>query len=135
MGSGMAVGFGIMWMAGCTGMNSTGKAGRTVTLWNGLRKEMLAKGVYERGRKQGEWVEHVNDDRREGAYVDGDRDGRWIHFDAEGNIVFEGAYVAGIPTGEHVSYWPSGIREWIGSYKGGLRDGNWRYFDGAEASA
>jgi antitoxin component YwqK of YwqJK toxin-antitoxin module len=95
-------------------------------LWNGLRKEM-----YERGRKQGEWVEHVNDDRREGAYVDGDRDGRWIHFDSEGNIVFEGAYVAGIPTGEHVSYWPSGIREWIGSYKGGLRDGNWRYFDGA----
>ena len=79
--------------------------------------DVLAKGVYERGRKQGEWVEHVNDDRREGAYVDGDRDGRWIHFDAEGNIVFEGAYVAGIPTGEHVSYWPSGIREWIGSYR------------------
>lgn len=93
--------------------------------------DVLAQGVYERGRKQGDWVEHVNDDRREGAYVDGERDGQWIHFDAEGNVVFEGAYVAGIPTGEHVAYWPSGIREWIGSYKGGLRDGNWRYFDGA----
>ena len=38
--SGMAAGFGITWMAACTAMNSTGKAGRTATLWNGPPKEM-----------------------------------------------------------------------------------------------
>ena len=62
-------------------------------------------------------MEHVNDDRREGAYVDGERDGQWIHLGAEGQVVFEGAFVAGIPTGEHVGYWQTGIREWVGSIR------------------
>jgi len=93
--------------------------------------EVLAIGLYERGQKQGPWVEHVNDDRREGAYVEGERDGQWVHLNSEDQVVFEGAFVAGIPSGEHVGYWPTGIREWVGSYKGGLRDGNWRYFDGS----
>ena len=66
-------------------------------------------------------MEHVNDDRREGAYVEGERDGQWIHLDAEGQVVFEGRSLPD-STGEHVGYWPTGIREWVGSYKGGLRD-------------
>jgi len=93
--------------------------------------DTLAHGLYERGRKQAGWVEHVNDDRRLGSYVDGEMDGRWIHLDSEGQVVFEGAYVAGIPTGKHAGFWPSGVREWTGSYRGGLREGNWRYFDGS----
>lgn len=95
----------------------------------GMAGDTLAMGVYERGRKVGPWVEHVRDDRREGQYLDGDRDGRWVHTDAEGRVRFEGAYVAGIPTGEHVTYWPTGRRSSVGAYRGGLRDGIWRYFD------
>ena len=91
--------------------------------------DTLAVGAYERGNKQGDWIEHVNDDRRVGRYVDGELDGRWTHMDAQGQVVFEGAFVVGIPTGEHVGFWPTGMRERIGSYKGGLRNGNWRYFD------
>ena len=95
----------------------------------GVAGDTLAIGLYERGRKVGPWVEHVRDDRREGEYLDGDRDGRWIHSDTEGRVRFEGAYVAGIPTGEHVTYWPTGRRSSVGAYRGGLRDGIWRYFD------
>ena len=60
--------------------------------------------------------------------MDGERDGLWI-MDAEGQVVFEGAFVAGSHR-EHVGYWPTGIRNgWV--VQGGLRDGNWRYFDGS----
>lgn len=95
----------------------------------GAAGDTLAMGSYERGRKVGPWVEHVRDDRREGVYLDGDLDGRWIHTDGEGRIRFEGAYVAGIPTGEHTTFWPTGRRASVGLYRGGLRDGIWRYFD------
>lgn len=91
--------------------------------------DTLARGVYERGYKQGPWIEHVNDDRREGNYLDGERDGLWRHLDDQGALRFEGAYVAGIPTGQHVTYWPNGTRSSVGSYEGGLPEGNWRYFD------
>jgi antitoxin component YwqK of YwqJK toxin-antitoxin module len=91
--------------------------------------DTLARGEYERGYKQGPWMEHVNDDLREGNYLDGEADGVWQHTDSDGNLRFEGSFVAGIPTGQHVRYWPNGIRSSVGSYEGGLPDGNWRYFD------
>ena len=105
-----------------------GKENGLFTEWS-LVGDTLAVGIYERGKKQGDWIEQVNDDRRVGQYVDGELDGRWVHMDSQGKVVFEGAFVAGIPIGEHVGYWSTGMREWIGSYKGGLRNGNWRYFD------
>ena len=91
--------------------------------------DTLARGLYERGLKQGSWLEHVNDDRRTGQYLDGERDGKWRHVSAEGKVRFEGEYVAGIPTGQHVTFWPNGVRASMGSYEGGLPEGNWRYFD------
>jgi len=91
--------------------------------------DTLAYGVYERGLKQGKWIEHVNDDRRLGAYLDDEREGLWVHLDAEGKVNFEGEFVLGIPSGEHVEFWPNGARAVVGRYKGGLRQGNWRYFD------
>lgn len=91
--------------------------------------DTLAVGRYERGMKQGPWVEHVNDDRRSGVYLDGERDGVWRHDGPDGQVRFEGEYVSGVPTGEHVTYWPSGIRASSGRYEGGLPEGNWRYFD------
>lgn len=91
--------------------------------------DTLAVGYYERGLKQGPWTEHVNDDRRRGRYLDGERDGLWRHEDPDSGLRFEGAYVAGIPTGEHVTYWPNGLKASVGGYEGGLPEGNWRYFD------
>lgn len=91
--------------------------------------DTLAYGMYERGSKQGLWLEHVNDDRRVGAYLEGERDGVWRHFGPEGILRFEGEYVGGIPTGQHMTYWPNGVRASVGSYEGGLPEGNWRYFD------
>jgi len=95
-----------------------------------INGDTLARGIYERGLKQGLWLEHVNDDRREGLYLDGERDGKWRHYSAEEKLRFEGEYVAGIPTGQHVTFWPNGVRASMGSYEGGLPEGNWRYFDG-----
>lgn len=91
--------------------------------------DTLAVGEYERGLKQGPWMEHVNDDRRVGDYLDGERNGVWQHKSSDGNVRFEGAYVAGIPTGQHLTFWSNGVRASSGSYKGGLPVGNWRYFD------
>lgn len=91
--------------------------------------DTLARGDYERGLKQGAWVEHVNDDRKEGKYLDGDQDGLWVHYGPNGVVRFKGAFVAGVPTGEHQWYWFSGMRSVIGDHKGGQREGNWRYFD------
>lgn len=64
-----------------------------------------------------------------GAYLDDEREGLWVHLDAEGKVNFEGEFVLGIPSGEHVEFWPNGARAVVGRYKGGLRQGNWRYFD------
>jgi len=89
----------------------------------------LAIGQYERGLQQGMWLEHVNDDVRKGVYLDGERDGVWIHLDSEGKLSFKGEYVSGIPSGEHVEFWPGGATSVVGGYKGGLKQGNWRYFD------
>ena len=91
--------------------------------------DTLAIGQYERGLQQGMWLEHVNDDVRKGVYLDGERDGVWIHLDSEGKLSFKGEYVSGIPSGEHVEFWPGGARSVVGGYKGGLKQGNWRYFD------
>lgn len=91
--------------------------------------DTLARGEYERGLKQGPWLEHVNDDRREGVYLDGERDGTWRHYYGDGAVRFEGRFLVGIAVGQHVTYWPSGIRASVGDYEGGLQEGNWRYFD------
>ena len=91
--------------------------------------DTLARGTYEAGSRQGAWLEHVNDDRREGMYLDGERDGVWRHFGPEGNLRFKGEYVAGIALGTHETFWPNGVRASTGGYKGGLKEGNWRYFD------
>lgn len=93
------------------------------------RGDTVAIGSYERGLKQGEWFEIVDEDRQRGAYLDGERDGLWRHVEENGNVLFIGAYSAGVPTGEHSTYWPSGIRASVGSHEGGLKNGNWRYFD------
>ena len=91
--------------------------------------DTLARGEYERGYKQGLWKEHVNDDLRQGSYLDGEKDGLWRHSDPDGNLRFEGSFVAGIPVGQHIRYWPNGVRSSVGGYEGGLPEGNWRYFD------
>jgi antitoxin component YwqK of YwqJK toxin-antitoxin module len=91
--------------------------------------DTLARGVYEAGLKSGEWIEHVNDHRRSGAYLDGEFHGEWRWFYADDRLVFKGEFSAGLPIGSHVRYFPTGRKSSEGKYEGGLKSGNWRYFD------
>lgn len=88
---------------------------------------VLLKGEYLEGLRQGHWSYHVNDHREEGAYVDGEKDGPWVHFYENGQIRFEGNYVQGVPDGRH-RYWRiDGNRSVEENYVAGVPDGTWVY--------
>ncbi len=77
-----------------------GKWDGPYTLWRS-KKIARVKGQFAHGKRVGAWVWHDRDGNkeREGRYVDGMRDGRWIEWWAN-TVVFTGHYKAGKPDGE-----------------------------------
>ena len=48
---------------------------------------------------------------RNGDYVDGEKDGPWISYSANGNVASEGSYVQGQKHGFWTLYWPNGNKK------------------------
>jgi len=88
----------------------------------------LVKGRYDFGLKQGPWIVDVNDNREEGEYVDGERNGDWKHTYPDGTAQFEGSYELGIPVGKHIYKDANGSTVRVERYELGQRDGKWLFY-------
>ena len=87
--------------------------------------KVVSKGNYLSGEKEGEWFQDLGDDREEGTYVVGLRNGLWKHYYPSGKLKFEGKFEQGAENGKHSYYYESGQVQEIGSYKFGLKEGDW----------
>ncbi|MEQ8907784.1 MAG: hypothetical protein RIC95_01205 [Vicingaceae bacterium] len=90
---------------------------------------LITKGEFFDGEKEGEWFYELNDHREEGKYRYGERNGQWIHYYPNGDISFEGAYVEGVPEGKHKYYYPNGVLEKVEQYSFGEKDGKWLWYN------
>jgi antitoxin component YwqK of YwqJK toxin-antitoxin module len=92
--------------------------------WDTFEKQIL-RGDYELGRKTGEWIQDVNDHREVGEFMDGEKNGIWIHTFPNGTEQFKGEYTLGQPEGKHVYRLLSGNIQKIERYQGGEKNGKW----------
>lgn len=113
-----------------------GKREGTLTEWKDSAKDtagtlnIITKGEYIDGMKEGKWFYEIQDYREEGNYKNDQRDGYWKSvFVENGQTRFEGSFIEGIPDGKHIYYFYDGkIRE-EGKYVAGNKEGNWTYYD------
>ena len=95
----------------------------------GTEGEILTKGFYINGLRDGEWFYEVGDHVEKGNYVDGERNGTWNYFYDNGKIGFKGNYVNGLEDGKHQYFYDNGKPSWNGKYNLGKKEGNWKRFD------
>ena len=105
----------------------SGKEHGEFTEWSN-KNSILNQGSYQKGLKQGAWVEDVNDHREEGSYVDGLRSEEWNYFDENKTLRYSGNFIFGLPDGKHTYYRESGSVWKIEKYEGGVKHGKWRIY-------
>ncbi len=67
--------------------------------------------------------------RCRGDIVDGQRDGEWRYYFADGTPQAEATFVAGREDGPYRVYRENGMPYYIGQYKDGVRTGTWEVYD------
>ncbi len=92
--------------------------------------EIVTKGVFSDGEKEGFWVSNDGDMRYEGEYKGGNRYGKWKTFyNGNGKQAEEGTYIDGLENGKFVYYYYNGKPKEEGEYLMGNKEGNWRKYD------
>lgn len=94
-----------------------------------INGELITKGEYFDGEKEGPWFYQLNDHKEEGEYRYGYRNGEWIHHHLNGKISFEGNYIDGEPEGKHKYYNEEGILIKEENYRYGEKHGKWKWYD------
>ncbi|RLD61108.1 MAG: hypothetical protein DRI95_14575 [Bacteroidetes bacterium] len=117
----------------------SGKVLRIEDFYNGLSDGVLTEydeegniitqGDYLEGKKEGNWFYQVGDNRDEGKYAEGMRNGLWKSYYADGTLSFEGKFVDDLPNGEHKWYWPNGKLKQQGRFVMGRRNGDLKKYD------
>lgn len=65
----------------------------------------------------------------EGAYVDKQKDGKWLYYDGYGHVISEENYKIGVKHGQFITYYQEGGTTEVIEYKDGVKDGVWiQYF-------
>jgi antitoxin component YwqK of YwqJK toxin-antitoxin module len=101
--------------------------------WDKTGKQIL-RGEYESGRRQGEWIQDVNDHKEVGSYLDGEKNGIWIHTYPNGKEQFKGEYTLGVPEGKHTYRSFTGNIQRIERYLGGQKNGKWIYYGPSQST-
>jgi antitoxin component YwqK of YwqJK toxin-antitoxin module len=94
-----------------------------------IDSELITKGDYFDGEKEGPWFYKLNDHREEGEYRYGQRDGEWVHYHLNDKISFEGSYIDGAPEGKHKYYNEEGVLIKEENYRYGEKHGKWKWYD------
>ncbi len=89
---------------------------------------IIVKGEYLGGEENGNWLYKNGSSQQTGNYINGRRNGLWKHY-LNDILIFEGAFLDGIPNGKHKYYWETGkIKEEI-NYVQGKKQGEDRKYD------
>lgn len=92
--------------------------------------KVVTKGQYYEGERDGIWILEDGDQRDEGNYKNGERDGKWKSiFVSKSKTAFEGAFVDGNENGKHIYYYDNGQIKEEGNYIMGNREGTWKFYD------
>lgn len=91
--------------------------------------EIITKGEYFEGEKEGEWFYQLNDHLEEGKYRYGQRNGYWVFKHPNGKLAFEGNFIEGIPDGKHKYFSQDGLLEKEENYSYGIKEGKWKWYD------
>lgn len=91
---------------------------------------VITKGEYLAGLKDGEWFYDLGDHIEKGRFVAGDREAEWVYiFKENEKTAFKGKYKNGLAEGKHVYYYKNGKVDMEGKYKNGLKHGDWIKYD------
>src|ERR1700756_414715 len=92
--------------------------------------KLITKGEYLDNEKEGPWFYQILNYKEYGVYHNGMPDSVWkAYYVKENKLRFEGAFVNGEPEGKHTYYYETGKPQATGKYVGGQKEGNWNYFD------
>jgi antitoxin component YwqK of YwqJK toxin-antitoxin module len=116
-----------------------GKREGTMTEWsdavkdslgNIIEPQIITKGEYIDGMKEGRWFFQIKDYREEGMYKNDQKDGLWESYYTDNNqLRFRGKFVEGLPDGKHTYYYHDGKLKEEGNFTMGVKDGKWEYFN------
>ena len=90
---------------------------------------ILLKGDYADGEKEGAWYYHAGDITDEGNYQAGLQEGAWKETFSNGKIAFEGNFIQGVMDGKQKWYYDNGFVREEGFYSNGSREKNWYKYD------
>lgn len=90
---------------------------------------ILLKGDYADGEKEGLWYYHAGDITEEGNYQAGLQEGVWKETFSNGKTAFEGNFVQGVMDGKQKWYYDNGYLREEGFYSNGSREKNWYKYD------
>ncbi|MBL4585520.1 MAG: hypothetical protein JKX84_00475 [Flavobacteriales bacterium] len=91
--------------------------------------KVVSKGSYIDGERDGEWLIDLGDNRQEGSYVAGLKQGMWKYFYPSGKKRFDGKFVQGREDGKHEYFYENGQTRTVGKYKFGMKEGDWFDYD------
>ena len=92
--------------------------------------EVVTKGLFIEGEKEGPWISNDGDMKYEGEFKAGVKTGKWkSYYNGNGKIAEEGTYIDGLENGKFTYYYYNGKTKEEGEYLMGNKEGNWRKFD------
>lgn len=91
--------------------------------------DIIAKGNFIDGLKEGEWYYKVGDEIQEGSYKADYKDGKWTHYFPDKTKKFEGSYIDGEEQGKHKYYYENGKIKMEGEFSMGKRHNQWKFYD------
>jgi len=65
------------------------------------------------------------DGQVQGSFKNGKRNGSWVSYLNNGQLMYKGNYKNGKEDGSFIGYWDNGQLQYKGDYKNGKREGSW----------
>lgn len=90
---------------------------------------VITKGEYAEGNEEGNWIFYVGNQKYEGSYKSGLKNGVWKIFYSNGILAFEGSFFDDLPEGKHLYYYENGKKKEEGFYKAYKKDGDWKIYN------
>ena len=116
------------------------RGGRTAGLWyekftdtpfTGEVDEGREKGSIKNGKKEGYWVHYHSNGQlmNKGDYKNGKMEGYWEDYRDNGYLYDKGDYKNGKMEGYWERYWEYGQLYGKGDYKNGKKEGSWEFYN------
>ena len=90
----------------------------------------LGNGSIKNGKREGEWVGYWDDGQLlyKGNYKNGKEEGEYVRYYSNGQLDFKGNHKNGKREGEWILYWNNGQLYSKRNYKNGKKEGAWIFY-------